>query len=188
MQALAAANALHSLAGHRYEALWHASVATPGKALLKAAPPAIDSITLPAPTERQEVISDYRMLNLSLGQHPLSFLRQHLSAKRFLPASTLDTFAQGQFARACGIVTMRQRPATAKGTVFITLEDETGVVNVIVWPSLVRQQRRELLNAGLLGVYGIWQKENNVHHLIAKRLVDLSNLLIEFKKSSRDFS
>jgi len=188
MQALAAANALRSLAGHRHEALWHASVATPGKALLKAAPPAIDSITLPAPTERQEVVSDYRMLNLSLGQHPLSFLRQHLSAKRFLPASTLDTFAQGQFARACGIVTMRQRPATAKGTVFITLEDETGVVNVIVWPSLVRQQRRELLNAGLLGVYGIWQKENNVHHLIAKRLVDLSNLLIEFKKSSRDFS
>jgi error-prone DNA polymerase len=83
---------------------------------------------------------------------------------------------------------LRQRPATAKGTVFVTLEDETGVVNVIVWPSLVRQQRKELLSAGLLGVYGIWQKENNVHHLIAKRLVDLSELLSEFKKSSRDFS
>ena len=188
MQALAAANALRSLAGHRHEALWHASAASPGKALLKAAPPAIDSITLTEPTDKQEVINDYRTLSLTLGQHPLAFLRQHLSAKRFLPASTLDTFAQGQFARACGIVTLRQRPGTAKGTVFVTLEDETGVVNVIVWPNLVRQQRRELLNAGLLGVYGIWQKENNAHHLIAKRLVDLSDLLVEFKKNSKDFS
>ncbi len=188
MQALAAANALRSLAGHRHEALWHASAAAPDKALLKAAPPAIDSITLPAPTDIQEVINDYRMLSLSLGKHPLSFLRQHLSSQRFLPAATLDTFAQGQFARACGIVTLRQRPATAKGTVFVTLEDETGVVNVIVWPSLVSRQRRELLNSGLLGVYGIWQKENNVHHLIAKRLVDLSDLLVEFRKRSRDFS
>jgi len=187
MQALAAANALHSLAGHRHEALWHASVARPDKALLQTAPPAIDGVILPEPTAMQEVVNDYRMLSLSLGQHPVSFLRQYLLAKRFLPASILDTFAQGQFARACGIVTLRQRPATAKGTVFITLEDETGVVNVIVWPSLVRQQRRELLTAGLLGVYGIWQKENNVHHLVAKRLVDLSNLLIEFKKNSRDF-
>jgi error-prone DNA polymerase len=188
MQALAAANALRSLAGHRHEALWHASVASPGKALLKAAPPAIDSITLAEPTDKQEVINDYRTLSLTLGQHPLAFLRQHLSTQRFLPASTLSTFAQGQFARACGIVTLRQQPGTAKGTVFVTLEDETGVVNVIVWPNLVRQQRRELLNAGLLGVYGIWQKENNVHHLIAKRLVDLSDLLVEFKKSSKDFS
>jgi error-prone DNA polymerase len=188
MQALAAANALRSLAGHRHEALWHASVASPGKALLKAAPPAIDSITLAEPTDKQEVINDYRTLSLTLGQHPLAFLRQHLSTQRFLPASTLSTFAQGQFARACGIVTLRQQPGTAKGTVFVTLEDETGVVNVIVWPNLVRQQRRELLNARLLGVYGIWQKENNVHHLIAKRLVDLSDLLVEFKKSSKDFS
>ena len=188
MQALAAANALSSLAGHRHEALWHASVATPDKALLKAVSPAADRITLPQPTDMQEVVNDYRMLSLSLGRHPLTFLRQHLSTKRFLPASTLDTFAQGQFARACGIVTLRQRPATAKGTVFVTLEDETGVVNVIVWPSLVRQQRKELLSAGLLGVYGIWQKENNVHHLIAKRLVDLSELLVDLKKSSRDFS
>ena len=188
MQALAAANALRSLAGHRHEALWHASVASPGKALLKAAPPAIDSITLAEPTDKQEVINDYRTLSLTLGQHPLAFLRQHLSTQRFLPASTLSTFAQGQFARACGIVTLRQQPGTAKGTVFVTLEDETGVINVIVWPNLVGQQRRELLNAGLLGVYGIWQKENNVHHLIAKRLVDLSDLLVEFKKSSKDFS
>ena len=156
--------------------------------MLRAAPPAIDSIALPEPTERQEVLNDYRTLSLSLGQHPLSFLRQHLLTQRFLPASTLSSFGQGQFARACGIVTLRQQPATAKGTMFVTLEDETGNVNVIVWPALIRQQRKELLSSGLLGVYGIWQSENNVHHLIAKRLVDLSHLLVNFKKSSRDFS
>ena len=187
IQALATANALRSLAGHRHEALWHAATATPYKGLLKAAPPATDTITLPEPTELQDVINDYRTLSLSLGQHPVSFLRQRLLGQRFLPASTLDTFAQGQFARACGIVTLRQRPATAKGTVFVTLEDETGFVNVIIWPSLVRQQRKELLQARLLGVYGIWQKEKNVQHLIAKRLVDLSDLLLKFKKNSRDF-
>lgn len=188
MQALAAANALRRLAGHRHEALWHASVATSDKALLKTAPPPADAITLPEPTEIQEVVNDYRMLGLSLGQHPLSFLREQLLTQRFLPASTLNTFAQGQFARACGIVTVRQRPGTAKGTMFVTLEDETGTVNVIVWPALVRLQRKELLNADLLGVYGIWQKENNVQHLIAKRLVDLSELLGQLKNRSRDFS
>ena len=188
MQALAAANALRRLAGHRHEALWHASVVTSDKALLKAAPLPAEAITLPEPTDIQEVVNDYRMLGLSLGQHPLSFLRQQLLAQRFLPASTLNTFAQGQFARACGIVTVRQRPGTAKGTMFVTLEDESGTVSVIVWPALIQLQRKELLNAELLGVYGIWQKENNVQHLIAKRLVDLSDLLGQLKKHSRDFS
>lgn len=188
MQALAAASALRRLAGHRHEAVWHASVATPDKALLKTSPSPADAIALPEPTEIQEVVNDYRMLGLSLGQHPLSFLRQQLLSQRFLPASTLNTFAQGQFARACGIVTVRQRPATAKGTMFVTLEDETGNVNVIIWPALIQLQRKELLNADLLGVYGIWQKENNVQHLIAKRLVDLSGLLVQLKTRSKDFS
>jgi error-prone DNA polymerase len=188
MQALAAASALRRLAGHRHEAVWHASVATPDKALLKTSPSPADAIALPEPTEIQEVVNDYRMLGLSLGQHPLSFLRQQLLSQRFLSASTLNTFEQGQFARACGIVTVRQRPATAKGTMFVTLEDETGNVNVIIWPALIQLQRKELLNADLLGVYGIWQKENTVQHLIAKRLVDLSGLLGQLKMRSKDFS
>ena len=188
MQMLASANALHSLAGHRHEALWHASAAKPDKALLKTAQPPKESITLPEPTAIEEVFNDYRMLGLTLGQHPLSFLRQQLLSQRFLPASTLSQFAQGQFARACGMVTVRQRPATAKGTMFVTLEDETGVVNVIVWPDLIRKQRAVLLNAQLLGVYGIWQKEKNVHHLIAKRLVDLSSALGKLVSRSRDFA
>ncbi len=82
---------------------------------------------------------------------------------------------------------MRQRPATAKGTVFITLEDETGVVNVIVWPALVEQQRRELLQSSLLAVFGIWQTEHGVSHLVARRLLDLTPLLGELQTLSRDF-
>ena len=84
-------------------------------------------------------------------------------------------------------MTVRQRPGTAKGVLFITIEDETGPVNVIVWPTLVDQFRHEVLNAKLLGVYGIWQTDGKVHHLVAKRLVDMSHLLGNFIAASRDF-
>ncbi|MBI3284639.1 MAG: error-prone DNA polymerase [Burkholderiales bacterium] len=187
LQALAAGNALETLAGHRRQALWQAVVAAPERDLLRpttlqeAAPP------LPAPSEAQEIVSDYHSLGLSLRRHPVALLRAHLLAKRFLPAELLHTFQQGQFARGCGIVTVRQRPGTANGVLFITLEDESGTVNVIVWPSLVEQQRREVLNASLLGVYGIWQCEGEVHHLVAKRLVDMSHLLGQLETGSRDF-
>ena len=187
LQALAAANALQSIAGHRREALWHAVAATPGKGLLKTASTAIEPIQLPAPSEAQQIIADYRSIGLTLGRHPLALLRTHLLKRRLLPANTLATFKQGQIARACGIVTVRQRPATAKGTVFVTLEDETGTVNVIVWPALIEQQRRELLQSSLLAAYGIWQTDNSVNHLIAKRLVDLSDLLGRLHTASRDF-
>jgi error-prone DNA polymerase len=187
LHALAAANALQSIAGHRREAVWHAMVATPGKGLLKGAVTAIDRVQLPAPSEAQQIVADYRSIGLTLGRHPLALLRSHLLKRRLLPANTLAKFKHGQLARACGIVTVRQRPATAKGTVFVTLEDETGTVNVIVWPTLVEQQRQPLLQASLLAVYGIWQTDNSVNHLIANRLVDLTDLLGSLQTASRDF-
>ena len=104
-----------------------------------------------------------------------------------MPAAVLADYQQGQLARACGIVTVRQRPATAKGVLFVTIEDETGTVSVIVWPSLVEAQRREVLGASLLGVYGVWQREGEVKHLVAKRLVDLSSMLGRLDTSSRNF-
>jgi len=107
---------------------------------------------------------------------------------RFVAAGDLLGFSNGQLARGCGIVTVRQRPETAKGVVFVTLEDETGNVNVIVWPNLVEQQRREVMSARLLGVFGVWQCNNNVRHLVAKRLVDMSHLLGDLDTRSRDFS
>ncbi len=187
MKALAAANALHSLAGNRHQALWQAVAAIPDKGLLRNATVLADPVVIEAPSEAREIVADYRSTGLTLGRHPLALLRPHLLSRRLLPADVLASFRQGQLARACGMVTARQRPATAKGTMFITLEDETGVVNVIVWPALVERQRVELLQSSVLAVYGVWQTESGVSHLIAKRLVDLSSLLGALPAGSRDF-
>jgi error-prone DNA polymerase len=187
LQVLAAANALASLAGHRRQALWEAVGAVPDKDLLRPTQPREDTPQLRAPGEGDDIISDYRSQGLTLGRHPLALLRPQLLEKRFLPADVLNTFADGQLARGAGIVTVRQRPGTAKGVLFITIEDETGNINVIVWPDLVDQYRREVLGASLLGVYGVWQQEGIVRHLVAKRLVDLSPLLGKLPTASRDF-
>ena len=188
LQALAAANALSALSGNRRQALWQALAGAPDKGLLRHAPVAEQAPLLAAPSEAQDIAGDYRSMGLTLGRHPVALLRQRLLAKRFMPADVLHTYANGQFARGCGIVTVRQRPETAHGVLFVTLEDETGLVNVIVWPSLVEQQRREVLGATLLGVYGIWQNEQGVMHLVAKRLVDLSGWLGRVETRSRDFA
>ncbi|MGK5053423.1 error-prone DNA polymerase [Janthinobacterium sp. RB2P8] len=187
LQVLAAGNALHALAGHRREALWQAAGAVPDRDLLRITTQEEDLPVLAAPTEGESIVSDYRAQGLTLGRHPLALLRKQLLEQRFLPAATLASYTDGQLARACGIVTVRQRPGTAKGVIFMTLEDETGTVNVIVWPDLVESQRREVLSAPLLGVYGVWQREGQVCNLVAKRLVDMSHLLGRLQTSSRDF-
>lgn len=184
---LASADALATLSGNRREALWSAAGGALGKGLLRAT--AIDEtrVRFQAPTEAENTLSDYRHLGLTLGKHPLAFLRDRLHQQRFTRAEDLLRFENNQLARGCGIVTVRQRPETANGTVFLTIEDETGNVNVIVWPSLFEAQRKEVMSASLLGVYGQWQCMNNVRHLVAKRLVDLSHLLGEHQTHSRDF-
>lgn len=187
LQVLAAGNALHALAGHRRAALWQAAGAVPDRDLLRITTQEEDLPVLAAPTEGEGIVSDYRAQGLTLGRHPLALLRAQLLEERFLPAATLASYTHGQLARACGIVTVRQRPGTAKGVIFMTLEDETGTVNVIVWPDLVESQRREVLSAPLLGVYGVWQREGIVRNLVAKRLVDMSHLLGRLRTSSRDF-
>jgi error-prone DNA polymerase len=187
LQALAAANALASVAGHRRNALWQAVVSAPDTDLLKATAITEQEVELASPSEAEGIIADYRSFGFTLGRHPVALLRSMLEKKRFLPAEVLNTFTNGRFARGCGLVTVRQRPETAKGTMFVTLEDETGVVNVIVWPDLIERQRKELLGASLLGVYGIWQCEHEVRHLVAKRLVDLSMWLGRLSSKSRDF-
>ena len=137
------------------------------------------------------MLADYRATGLSLTQHPLALLRPQLAAFKVLPANVLKHFPDGRLARASGIVTHRQRPETAKGVVFVTLEDETGSVNVIVWPREVEAQRRPLLAATLLTVYGVWQcssqQGGEVRHLVARKLVDHSALLQGLDSRSRDF-
>ena len=187
LNVLASANALASLSGNRRQAMWQALGSVPGKGLLHGAIIVEDALLLEAPSEADNIVADYRHLGLTLGRHPLALLRDRLTKLRFTAAVDLNTFGNRQLARGCGIVTVRQRPGTAKGVVFLTLEDETGNVNVIVWPSLVEQQRKEVMGAALLGVYGVWQCHKNVRNLVARRLVDLSHLLGELDTRSRDF-
>lgn len=187
LQVLAGGNALQALAGNRRQALWNAAGAVPDKDLLRPTEVEEEIPQLAAPTEGEEILSDYRAQGLTLGRHPLALLRPALLAKRFFPAEVLNTFSNNQLARGAGIVAGRQRPGTAKGVLFVTLEDETGNVNVIVWPDLVDKYRREVLGARLLGVYGVWQVEGIVRHLVARRLVDLSHMLGRLPAPSRDF-
>jgi error-prone DNA polymerase len=187
LQVLADANALAALAGNRREALWHSVAAVPDKDMLAVAAVQDDTPELGAPSEANDIVADYRSVGLTLGRHPLELLRPQLLANRLMPASTLCSYPDGRLARGCGIVTGRQRPGTAKGVIFMTLEDETGNVNVIVWPDLLERQRKEVLGASLLAVYGVWQCEGEVRHLVAQWLVDMSHLLGGLQSTSRDF-
>ncbi|WP_342051174.1 MULTISPECIES: error-prone DNA polymerase [unclassified Cupriavidus] len=187
---LAAADALSGLAGNRRQARWQARAAALQSAhrdLLHAAPPEEDALELPVPRLGEDVAADYASLGLSLKCHPLTLLRERLAAMKYVSAAQLNRTPNGRMVRACGIVTVRQRPSTASGTIFMSIEDETGPVNVIVWPSLVETQRKEVLGATLVGVIGTWQRQGEVKHLVAKELVDLSPLLGRLMVGSRDF-
>ncbi len=188
LEALAAANAFATLAGNRRDALWQAVAAAPSRDLLAAAP--IDEAVRPelgAPSEADDILADYRSTGLTLNRHPVALLRAELSRRRLASAEALRDCRNAGLARACGIVTARQMPGTAKGTLFVTLEDETGCVNVIVRRELIERQRREVLDARLLAVYGVWQAEHDVRHLIAQYLEDLTPLLGGLRTSSREF-
>ena len=187
MQVLAASDALRSLAGNRRQALWEASAAVPDKDLLKVADLAEESPALAEPTEGETIVGDYRSMGLTLHRHPLELLRRQLSNKRFETAAALSTYADRRLARGAGIVTVRQRPGTANGVLFLTIEDETGNVNVIVWPSILEKFRKEILNASLLGIYGQWQADGDVKHLVAQYAVDLSPMLGALDTRSRNF-
>ncbi|MDR0775122.1 MAG: error-prone DNA polymerase [Azonexus sp.] len=193
---LAAADALSSLAGHRRAAAWTAAAVADGGVrrqgdLFAGLPPAeslpTQPATLPAPGEGENLVADYRHLGHSLRRHPLVLLRRQLAARRFLRAADLAAAADRALVRAAGIVVGRQRPGSATGIVFVTLEDESGWANIVVQPWLVDKQRRELLGATLLGVYGQLQQSGQVVHLVAKRLVDLSAWLGRLETTSRDF-
>ena len=184
---LAAADALAGLAGHRRQAAWEATTAVVQGDLFDGLLPREQAVALQPPGEGENLVADYRHLGLTLRRHPLSLLRQRLAVRRFVPAAELRQAGHRALIRAAGIVVGRQRPGTATGIVFVTLEDETGLANVVVYPQLVERQRRELLGARLLGVYGQLQVEGEVVHLVAKRLVDLSPWLGTLETASRDF-
>ena len=191
LQALAQAGALAPLAGHRAAAHWEAAAIAPMPALLNEAGFDEAPVVLAPPTEGEEIVADYASVGIPMGRHPLALLRPMLGRFRVQPAAVLREYPHGRPARASGLVTHRQRPETAKGTLFVTLEDETGTVNVIVWPDFFERYRKEVLAARLMTVYGVWQRDEEtggeVMHLLARRVVDHTALLGRLTLRSRDF-
>ncbi|CAH0354384.1 error-prone DNA polymerase [Sphingobium sp. CECT 9361] len=139
---------------------------------------AIEPTVLLAPMgEGAEVVEDYRASGLSLRAHPLAFLRDELKARKMITCEQLQTVKDGRWIELAGIVLVRQKPGSAKGVMFITLEDETNVANLVVWTNVFEKNRRTVLGASMMGVRGQVQREGEVIHLIAQRLDDLSPLL-----------
>jgi error-prone DNA polymerase len=190
LEALAAAGALAALSGNRHLAFWEvAGTERPlplAPAALRAGSLDEGRPLLEAPTEGQSIVADYSSVGLTLGRHPMALLRERLR-KRLLCAADLKCVAPGKWVRTAGIVLMRQRPQSASGVTFITIEDETGQVNLLVWESVGQKQRRAMVESRLLEVHGELQREEGVTHLIARELIDRSALLGELLTRSRDF-
>ena len=142
---------------------------------------------LRAPREGQDIVADYRHVGLSLRRHPLELLRPRLEARSVLSAARLREHPSGSRVRTAGLVVTRQRPGTASGVTFVTLEDETGYINLIVWRQIAERQRRALVGSRLMGVTGELQLEGEVMHVIVHRITDLSSWLGDLVAPSRDF-
>ncbi|HEY0342934.1 MAG TPA: error-prone DNA polymerase, partial [Steroidobacteraceae bacterium] len=201
LEALAAAGAFAELSGNRHLAFWEVagaervpSTPAPGKPArgmlelgARTGHSAEGQPILPAPTEGERIVADYASVGLTLGRHPLALLRERLRKKQLLSANELRCVANGKEVRAAGIVLMRQRPQTASGVTFLTLEDETGQVNIIVWERVGQEYRSALVDSRLLEVQGEWQRQDEVMHVIARRLIDRTKMLGELITRSRDF-
>ncbi len=194
LRALASADALRTLAGHRRQQVWEAASRHRAPELLREAPVNEEALELPPAPEGEDILFDYASMGLTLRRHPVAVIRPRLARMKLLSAADLRDLPSGRKVRACGIVTVRQQPQTANGTIFVTLEDETGPVNVIVWKHVREQQRAALLHSRLLAVQGIWQRDvdsgGEVRHLIAQQLRDLTPLLGrlgQLGNKSRDF-
>jgi error-prone DNA polymerase len=184
--ALAAADALQSIAGNRHRARWHVAGIEKPTALLQTPAFAEGEPLLPAPGAMSAVISDYASTGLSLREHPLALIRPHLGSY-CVSARQLWELPDGAAACVAGLVISRQRPGSAANVTFVTLEDETGFINLVIWEQVAERQRRVLINASVLEVRGRVQKQDGVLHLVARRLEDRSALLQELTVSSRDF-
>ncbi len=185
---LADAGALRGLAGDRHRARWEVAGVQRQLGLFAGLPSQEEgAIVLPKPTVGEDLRADYNSLGTTLGPHPLALLRAELKARRCRSSKELLEVDHGRPVSVAGLVTGRQRPGTASGVTFVTLEDEFGNVNVVVWRDLADRQRKVLVGSQLLKVDGRWEREGEVRHLIAGRLSDLSSLLDGISVRSRDF-
>jgi error-prone DNA polymerase len=184
---LASSGALRPLSGDRHRARWAVAGAEKPMPLFPSMARYEPAPLLQKPTEGQNIVADYRSTGLTLERHPVCLLRRHLDRYRYVQAQALPALDDGHAVNVAGLVITKQRPGTASGVVFVTLEDETGQVNLVLWKQVAEQYRAELLNARLLGVAGKLQIEGQVIHVVARRLFDHSDLLGDLNVRSRDF-
>jgi error-prone DNA polymerase len=188
LEALAAADALAALAGHRHRAVWQVNGVERALPLLPAETVVDEGVPLlRPPREGQDIVADYGSTGLSLRRHPLALLRDKLVKRGVIPHQELWAQPNGRLVTTAGLVITRQRPGSASGVIFVTLEDETGYVNLIVWERVAIAQRAALLESRLLLVRGKLQREGDVQHVIAQRLTNLSALLGDLLVASRNF-
>ncbi|HMN87403.1 MAG TPA: OB-fold nucleic acid binding domain-containing protein, partial [Bauldia sp.] len=196
IERLADADAFRSLGLDRRDALWAARALGGGS---ETRLPLFDTaaladirrepdVALPPMPVGEHVVNDYRYLSLSLKAHPLSFLRTRLAAARVVPNGALRTTPNGRRVTVAGLVLIRQRPGTAKGVIFMTIEDETDVANIIVWPKTFERFRAVVLGARLVGVTGKMQSESGVIHVVADRIEDRTAMLAALSDDAGDLS
>jgi error-prone DNA polymerase len=189
LEALARAGALEALSGHRYQARWDTAAIRPPQPLWRVAEAKVcdtRDAELPPPSTGQDMLADYRYLGLTLGPHPLALLRAHPALSRCRRAEELERCRHGQFVQIAGLVTCRQRPSSASGVVFLTLEDETGNANVVIWTSVLERYRAALLQGQLLHVKGNVEREGEVIHVVAGHVVDRSEILEPLAETPAD--
>ena len=186
LKALAAGDALLHLGGHRHLAAWEVAGIEMPMDLFNQPRFHEQLPALAAPNKARAVLADYAHVGLSLRQHPLSFVREQMRSRGLLSAKEVGALPPGDIVRTAGLVLIRQRPGAGKA-VFVTLEDETGTLNLLVWADLAERQRRVLLGAGLLGAVAELQRVEGVQHLVCRQLEDHSDLLGELRIRSRDF-
>jgi DNA-directed DNA polymerase III PolC len=188
LEALAAADALARLSGHRHRAVWQVTGVERALPLLPAETAIDEGIPLlRAPREGQDIVADYGSLGLTLRRHPLALLREKLQRRGVVTTQELWERPNGKLVITAGLVITRQRPGSAGGVTFVTMEDETGYVNLIVWNRVAVEQRAALLESRLLEVHGKLQREGDVQHVIAQRLTNLSPMLGDLVVASRNF-
>jgi error-prone DNA polymerase len=186
---LADAGALRALAGHRHRARWAIAGVEPQRPLFGDVEESVelDTVHLPLPSVDENMRADYALTGTTLGPHPMKLLRTQLRAQRYSGSAELLRVPHGRLVRTAGLVTLRQRPGTASGVIFMTLEDEDGMTNIVVWNHVAERQRRVLLDSQLMAVEGRLETESGVRHLIAHRLIDLTPMLGSLSTQSRDF-
>ncbi len=192
LEKLADADAFNSMGLDRREALWEISTGNDRPIALfagqSAADPSESEVSLPKMRTSEHVLHDYAAISLSLKAHPVSFVREKLSLLHVLSASDLSTARDGDMVKVAGLVLVRQRPGTAAGVCFITIEDETGCANLVVWESLFDEFRKEILQSRLLMVEGKLQVEGEVIHVIVRRCYDFTKLLHKLSASEEDLA